>query len=173
MNLPTLLILSVALAAVSTTRAAELRVGDHAPSVVGTTEEGNKLSFGEFYAKQEYTLVYFYPKADTPGCTAQGCSLRDAYEELQNKGVAVLGVSLDNTMDNKAFKEKYGLPFTLISDTEKTVVNAFGVPATRVAQREAFLIKDGVIVWADYSAATDKQAEDVLAVLAEREGKKS
>ena len=118
------------------------------------------------YAAQEYTLVYFYPKADTPGCTAQGCSLRDSYEGLQEKGVAVIGVSIDSVEDQKAFKEKYHLPFTLIADLDKTVVKAFGVPALMgFAKRQAFLIKGGKIVWADYSAATSEQAADVLKVI--------
>jgi peroxiredoxin Q/BCP len=166
-----LVMLSAALAAPTQARA-ELKVGDKAPEVTGITETGQKLSFAEVYSKQAYTLVYFYPKADTSGCTAQGCSLRDAYEVLTKKGVVVIGVSLDQADAQKAFKEKNHFPFTLIADPDRTVVNAFGVPVKSVvgfgsfANREAFLIKDGRIVWADYHAKTDKQAEDVLAVIA-------
>jgi peroxiredoxin Q/BCP len=150
---------------------AELKVGDPAPLVTGVTETGSALVLGDVYKKQPYTLVYFFPKADTPGCTAQGCSLRDAYQDLQNRGVAVIGVSLDTVSDQKAFKEKYHFPFTLVSDPDKTVVNAFGVTVRKVpdigeiATREAFLIKDGKIVWADYKASTKTQAEDVLKVI--------
>ena len=165
-----LFMLSAALAAPNKARA-ELQVGDKAPEVTGITETGQKLSFAEVYSKQAYTLVYFYPKADTSGCTAQGCSLRDAYEVLTKKGVVVIGVSLDQADAQKAFKEKNHFPFTLIADPDKTVVNAFGVslmstPIGQLAHREAYLIKDGKIVWADYHAKTDKQAEDVLAVIA-------
>ena len=155
---------------------AELQVGDKAPEVTGITENGQRINFSEVYAKQPYTLVYFYPKADTSGCTAQGCSLRDAYEELTKKGVVVIGVSLDQVGAQKAFKDKYHFPFTLIADPDRTVVNAFGVavkslgPIGSFANREAFLIKDGKIVWADYSAKTSKQADDVLAVLAAKKG---
>lgn len=151
--------------------AAPLKVGDPAPNVTGITETGAKLALGDVYQKQPYTLVYFYPKADTPGCTAQGCSLRDSYEQLTAKGVAVIGVSLDQVGSQKAFKEKYHLPFTLIADPDKTVVNAFGVPTMKVpamgelAKRQAFLIKDGKVIWADYKASTKKQAADVLEVL--------
>ena len=150
-----------------------LKVGDPAPTVTGITETGAQLNLGDVYAQQPYTLVYFYPKADTPGCTKQGCSLRDGYEALLKKGVAVIGVSHDDPAAQKAFKEKYHLPFTLIADTEKVVINAFGVPTKSIplvgefASRSAYLIKGGKIVYADYKGTTDKQAEAILAVLAE------
>ena len=121
-----LLLVSAALAMTNNAKA-ELQVGDKAPEVTGITETGQKLAFADVYAKQTYTLVYFYPKADTSGCTAQGCSLRDAYEVLTKKGVAVIGVSLDEVDAQKAFKDKYHFPFTLIADPDKVVVNAFGV----------------------------------------------
>lgn len=147
--------------------AARLAVGDSAPAVTGTTEAGESLILGDVYEAQEYTLVYFYPKADTPGCTAQGCSLRDSYETLLDKGVAVIGVSIDSVDDQKAFKEKYRLPFPLIADLDKKVVKAFGVPSMLgLAKRQAFLIKGGTIIWADYSASTSDQAADVLKVIA-------
>jgi peroxiredoxin Q/BCP len=150
---------------------AELQVGDKAPAVSGVTETGATLNFADVYAKQPYTLVYFYPKADTSGCTAQGCSLRDAYDELTKKGVAVIGVSLDQVEAQKAFKDKNHFQFTLIADPDQKVTGAFGVHVKDVplvghfANREAFLIKDGQIVWADYKASTSKQAEDVLKVI--------
>src|SRR5271169_1541531 len=94
------------LAAFSTEANAEpLKVGDAAPAVVGVTDTGASLNLADVYKKQPYTLVYFYPKADTPGCTAQGCSLRDAYEALTQKGVAVIGVSHDDVAAQKAFKD--------------------------------------------------------------------
>ncbi len=151
-------------------KADPLKVGDAAPAVSGISETGDKVAFADVYKKQPYTLVYFYPKADTKGCTAQGCSLRDGYEELTKKGVAVIGVSHDDVAAQKAFKEKYHLPFTLIADTDKTVVNAFGVPSampmTEMAHRSAYLIKDGKIIYTDYKGTTDKQAAAILEVLA-------
>jgi peroxiredoxin Q/BCP len=170
-----LIVISTALAMSNSARA-ELKVGDKAPEVTGVTETGQKLNLADVYSKQPYTLVYFYPKADTPGCTAQGCSLRDAYESLTKQGVAVIGVSLDQADSQKAFKEKYHFPFTLIADPDKTVIDAFGVSVKTVplvgqfANREAFLIKDGKIVWADYHAKTAKQAEDVLKVISDQKG---
>lgn len=111
-------------------------------------------------------LVYFYPKADTPGCTAQACSLRDSYQKLTDAGLTVIGVSTDDQAQQQAFQEKYQLPFTLVSDPNGVVLEAFGVSKTvGMANREAFLIKDGQIVWHDDSASTDKQADDVLAQL--------
>ncbi len=160
----------------SSSAQAELKVGDPAPVVTAVTDSGQKLNLGDFYARQPYTLVYFYPKADTPGCTAQGCSLRDGYEALTKKGVGVIGVSLDGVEAQKAFKAKYHLPFTLLADEDRTVVDAFGVHVKTIpimgkfANREAFLIKGGKIVWTDYKAATSQQAQDVLNVLAAQGG---
>jgi peroxiredoxin Q/BCP len=154
-------------------KADPLKVGDKAPAVTGITETGAKLNFTDAYKKQPYTLVYFFPKAFTGGCTAQGCSLRDAYEQLTKDGVAVIGVSHDDAETQKAFKEKYQFPFTLIADTDDTVMQAFGVPhfpLTPLAKRQAFLIKDGTVIWADYHASTAEQAADVLAVIASQKG---
>jgi peroxiredoxin Q/BCP len=120
---------------------------------------------GDVY-KKGYTLVYFYPKANTPGCTSQGCSLRDAYEVLTKKGVTVIGVSTDNAETQKGFKEKNHFPFTLLADTDKKVMRAFGQDGLMYASRQAFLIdKDGKIVWRDLKAKTTEQANDVLAAL--------
>ncbi|MDI1319121.1 MAG: peroxiredoxin [bacterium] len=146
-----------------------LKVGDAAPAATGVTDTGAKLALADVYKKQPYTLVYFYPKADTPGCTKQGCSLRDSYEALTKKGVAVIGVSHDDVAAQAAFKAKYNLPFTLIADMDKAFMNAFGVPSampmTDMAHRSAYLIKDGKIVYADYKGTTDKQADAILAEL--------
>lgn len=161
--------------AVARMNAEPLKVGDSAPMVSGTTETGASLNLGDVYKQQTYTLVYFFPKADTPGCTAQGCSLRDAYADLTKKGVAVIGVSTDTVQAQENFKEKEHFPFTLIADKDKSVITAFGVPTKKVpaigefAARQAYLIKDGKIVWADYKASTSKQAQDVLAVI-EKQG---
>jgi peroxiredoxin Q/BCP len=154
----------------SSASAEALKVGDPAPAVSAVTDTGATLALADVYKQQPYTLVYFYPKADTPGCTKQGCSLRDGYEALTKKGVAVIGVSHDSVADQKAFKEKYHLPFTLLADTDSAVIKAFGVPAaaplSSMAHRSAYLIKDGKIVYADYKGTTEKQADTILAELA-------
>lgn len=166
-----LLILSAAFTMANTAKAT-LQVGDNAPAVTGVTETGDKINLADVYAKQPYTLVYFYPKADTPGCTAQGCSLRDGYESLTSKGVAVIGVSHDDVAAQKAFKEKYHLPFTLIADTNDAVINAFGVPTYPggMANRQAYLIKAGKVVYTDYKGTTKTQAQAILDVLASSKG---
>ena len=169
MKVTRLLLLLPAMFLFSKASAEPLKVGDPAPAVTGVTETGAKLAFADVYKKQTYTLVYFYPKADTGGCTKQGCSLRDSYEALTKKGVAIIGVSHDDVAAQKAFKDKYSFPFTLIADMDGAVVKAFGVPAamplTEMAHRSAYLIKDGKIVYADYKGTTDKQAELILAEL--------
>lgn len=171
MKLRPFLLIASFLAMFSFARAEPLKVGDPAPAVTGTTETGATLAFADAYAKQPYTLVYFYPKADTAGCTKQGCSLRDGYEALTKKGVAVIGVSHDDVAAQKAFKDKYNFPFTLIADHDSAVTKAFGVPSyplTSMAHRSAYLIKDGKIIYADYEGTTSKQAENILKVLAEQ-----
>ncbi len=153
----------------SSAKADPLKVGDKAPDVTGITETGAKLNFGDFYKKQTYTLVYFFPKADTSGCTAQGCSLRDAYDQLTKDGLAVIGVSHDDVDAQAAFKAKYSFPFTLIADPDQLVSKAFGVPnypMVGLAKRQAYLIRNGAIIWADYHASTAQQAADVLEVIA-------
>ena len=143
-------------------RAAPLTVGAPAPVVTGlATDAGTTLNLADVYAKNTYTLVYFFPKADTPGCTAQGCSLRDGFDELAKQGVAILGVSTDTVAAQKAFKEKFHFPFILIADTDKKVIKAFGQSGLLFASREAYLIKDGKVVYHD-TGVTTQQAENVL-----------
>ena len=164
-----LLMLSSLLFLFSKASADPLKVGAAAPAVTGTTETGEKLNFADVYKKQPYTLVYFYPKADTRGCTKQGCSLRDGYEALTKKGVAVIGVSHDDVAAQAAFKAKYHLPFTLIADTDGAFATAFGVPTylgTHMAHRSAYLIKDGKVVYADHEGTTEGQAKKILDFIA-------
>jgi thioredoxin-dependent peroxiredoxin len=147
----------------------KLKIGDPIPAVTSEDQNGKAVNLAEV-AASGYTLVYFYPKAMTPGCTAQACSLRDAYTDLQSKGVKIFGVSLDAVDTQKKFQEKERLPFELLSDQQKQVTAAFGVPliSNSFAARQAYLFKDGKLVWIDTKASTDKQAQDVLAVLAQQ-----
>jgi thioredoxin-dependent peroxiredoxin len=147
--------------------AAPLEIGATIPDVSGVDQAGQAVALKQA-AATGFVLVYFYPKADTPGCTAQACSLRDAYQELQEKGVRVLGVSADGVEAQRKFQEKYHLPFELIADKDGKVIEAFGVPRLPVvglASRQAYLFKEGVLVWRDLSASTQQQAADVLKVL--------
>ena len=139
-----------------------------APRIDAKDQDGNTAKLGDFY-KNGLTLVFFYPKAGTSGCTAQVCSLRDAYDELTRHGVQLVGVSMDKAEAQKAFREKNKLPFTLLTDPDGKLVKAFGVGSLfGFASRQAFLIKDGYIVWRDKNASTSKQAEDILRVLTEK-----
>ena len=104
------------------------------------------------------------------GCTAQACSLRDSYTELQQKGVKIFGVSVDTVEAQKKFQDEDHLPFELLSDKEKEVISAFGVPLINgsFATRQAYLFKEGKLVWLDTKASTDGQAQDLLTVLTSR-----
>ncbi len=138
-----------------------------APAVEGVDQEGKAVSMADLYKANEFVVVYFYPKADTPGCTKQGCSLRDAHVDLVRAGVKVVGVSHDSVQAQKKFSDKFSFPFTLIADTDAKVIKAFKVAQmmTGMATRQCFIIHKGKVVWHDGKASTDKQAEDVLAVL--------
>jgi peroxiredoxin Q/BCP len=151
---------------------AQLDVGAEAPRVDVKIESGETLSLAGEYEKGP-VLVYFYPKSDTPGCTAQACNIRDHFVELNDKGVRVLGVSRDDQAAQMKFKQKYSLPFHLVADPEGEVGKAFGVDAkgSGAYARQSFLIINGQIVWRDLKAAPDTQAADALKAL-EEAGKK-
>lgn len=161
-----LLALSVFLTMALFASAEPLKVGDPAPQVTGTTETGAPLAFADAYRKTPYTLVFFYPKAFTGGCTAQSCSLRDGYEQLAKLGVSIIGVSTDSVETQKKFKDEYHLPYTLIADTDKVVLKAFGQHVLMFASRQAYLVHDGKIVYADTKGSTKQQADDILKFLA-------
>lgn len=140
-----------------------VNAGDPAPRASALSDAGEKTDLADVYAKNKYTLVYFYPKADTPGCTAQGCSLRDGYQKLSDKGVVVIGVSGDSVKAQADFKAKYRLPFTLLADTEGEVAKAFGVGKLfGFSSRQAYLVHEGKVVYADHKGSTKEQADDIL-----------
>ena len=148
--------------AIAATAAEPIDVGAALPTVTAKNQDGQEVKLPEAGA-EGWTLVYFYPKADTPGCTKQACSLRDSYETMTDKGVRIYGASMDTVEAQKAFKDKYKLPFTLLADKDGKVADAFGVPhSAGFAKRQAFLFKDGKLVWRDLEASTDQQAADVL-----------
>jgi peroxiredoxin Q/BCP len=102
-----------------------LQTGDKAPLFEGKDQNGNEITLSDFKGKK--LVLYFYPKDDTPGCTAQACNLRDNYTALLKAGYAVVGVSADDEKSHKKFIEKYALPFPLIADTDKKINEQFGV----------------------------------------------
>jgi thioredoxin-dependent peroxiredoxin len=152
----------------STIKADPLQPGASAPAVTSVDENGKEVNLGEVF-KKGLTLVYFYPKADTPGCTKEACALRDRWEDVKKAGITVIGVSMDKPEAQKAFKEKFQLPFTLLADTEGKVVNAFGVSVVRAGYptRQSFLVKEGKIVWHDPEVKPDTHLDNVLKAAAE------
>jgi peroxiredoxin Q/BCP len=102
-----------------------LKVGDIAPSFSGTDQNGKQHTLADYKGKK--LVVFFYPKANTPGCTAEACDLRDNYERFQANNFALLGVSADSAKAQKKFEEKYSFPFPLLADEDKAVIEAFGV----------------------------------------------
>ncbi len=103
----------------------KLKPGDKAPAFTGRDQSGNEVSLGAFRGSK--VVLYFYPKDNPPGCTAQACNLRDNYEALLAKGYKVIGVSPDSEKSHQKFIEKYSLPFPLIADTEKKILQDYGV----------------------------------------------
>lgn len=104
---------------------AALKVGSKAPAFKGKDQDGNSISLSDFKGKK--LIVFFYPKDNTPGCTAEACSLRDNYALLQKNGFELLGISVDDEKSHQKFITKHSLPFPLLADTDQKVVNAFGV----------------------------------------------
>lgn len=102
-----------------------LHIGDKIPEELGTDQHGETVKASHYAGKK--LAIYFYPKDNTPGCTAQACSLRDGYSDLQQAGYEVLGVSVDSEASHQKFINKHTLPFPLIADTEKQLVQLFGV----------------------------------------------
>ena len=102
-----------------------LKVGDKVPAFSVSDDRGNIQSLNDYSGKK--LVVFFYPKASTPGCTAEACDLRDHFKELQDADYSLLGVSADSEKRQRNFSEKYDFPFPLLADEEKEVINAFGV----------------------------------------------
>ncbi len=102
-----------------------LKVGDKVPEFSAQDENGNMISLSDYKGKK--LIVFFYPKASTPGCTAEACNLRDNYSELKEQGYELLGVSADSPKRQLNFKNKYEFPFPLLADEDHTVLNIFGV----------------------------------------------
>ena len=147
----------------------KLKAGDAASVFEGKDQNGNSISLKDFAGK---TLVlYFYPKDDTPGCTAQSCSLRDEYQYLTKKDFAVLGVSKDDEKSHQKFIKKFSLPFPLIADVDKTIIQAYDVWGKKMFMgrifdgilRTTFIIKDKKIIRVITDVDTEGHAQQVLA----------
>ncbi len=149
----------------------KLKEGDKAPGFTVATNGGGKISLADYLGKN--VILYFYPKDDTPGCTTEACSFRDNFADLKKRGAVILGVSTDPVKKHDKFVEKFQLPFPLLADEDKAIVNAYGVWGEKSfmgrkymgTNRVTFLIgPDGKIrkIWPKV-----KPAEHVAEILAE------
>ena len=149
----------------------QLIVGDPAPDFALPDGEGKLHKLSDYRGK--IVALYFYPKDDTPGCTAEACNLRDNYDSLLTAGIIVLGVSFDDTAAHKKFAAKYHLPFPLLSDSEKKVAELYGAKggATRLmmAKRITYLIdKDGKILHVFDKVDAGNHARQILDILKQK-----
>ena len=141
-----------------------LAVGAVAPAFTTKDTNGNTVSLSDFAGKT--VVLYFYPKDDTPGCTKQACSFRDAQSDYQGKDIVVLGVSADDETSHQAFTTKYNLNFPLLADTDKSLIKAYDVDGGGYAKRVTYIIDaDGKITHVDTNVNTLTHADDVLTTL--------
>lgn len=142
-----------------------LAVGTDAPAFTAKDTNGNTVSLSDFAGKKTVVL-YFYPKDDTPGCTKQACSFRDAQSQYQGKDVVILGVSADDEVSHQAFTQKYNLNFPLLADSDKSLIKAFDVDGGGYAKRVTYVIDpNGKITHVDTAVNTTTHASDILAAL--------
>jgi thioredoxin-dependent peroxiredoxin len=148
---------------------AKLKAGDMAPAIDATDQHGKRITLEQFRGKK--VILYFYPKDDTPGCTAEACNLRDHAAALADSGYQIIGVSADTEKSHLKFTAKYELPFPLIPDTDKEVISAYGVWGPKKfmgrtfdgIQRTTFIIdENGVIEKIIEKVETKTHAEQIL-----------
>ena len=148
---------------------ATLKAGDKAPDFTSKDQNGEEVSLANF--KGKIVILYFYPKDDTPGCTAEACDFRDNYQSLIGKGYEVIGVSTDDSKSHKKFETKYSLPFPLIADEDKSINEAYGVWAEKNnygkkymgTVRTTFIIDaDGIIKQVIEKVDTKNASQQVL-----------
>ena len=146
-----------------------IKEGDAAPDFEARDAEGNAVRLSDLRGRK--VVLYFYPKDDTPGCTKQACSIRDSYSEFEERGIKVLGVSLDDQASHRKFADKYELPFTLLADTDHAVADAFGVYGEKEfmgkkylgVDRKTFLIDEqGRVKKVFDKVNVDEHADEVL-----------
>lgn len=141
-----------------------LAVGTDAPTFTVKDTNGNTVSLSDYAGKT--VVLYFYPKDDTPGCTKQACSFRDAQSEYHDKDVVVLGVSKDDESSHQQFTQKYNLNFPLLADTDGSLIKAYDVDGGGYAKRVTYVIDgNGKIIHVDGAVNTANHAKEVLAAI--------
>ena len=119
-----------------------LQIGDKAPDFTLPNEKGEDVSLSDYVGRR--VIVYFYPKDDTPGCTKEACSIRDSFPAITDRDAVVFGISADSVESHRKFKEKYDLPFTLLSDEKREVIRAYGAWGTK---KKHGLSKACIVLW--------------------------
>ena len=143
-----------------------LTVGDRAPEFTAATDAGQPVSLKDFRGKK--VVLYFYPKDDTPGCTKEACSFRDNHRAVLASGAVVLGVSTDSVDSHMKFKQKYDLPFPLVSDHDQKIVNAYGVWQEKTVRTTFVIDEHGKISHIFPSVKVDGHVDEVLTALTGR-----
>lgn len=143
----------------------DVKEGQQFPAFRLKADDGKEVSLSDLKGKR--SVIYFYPKDDTPGCTKEACSFRDNINSFKSLGVPVFGISVDNIESHKKFKSKYSIPFTLLSDSDKTVVTKLGIKSLLgIASRVTFIIdENGKILKIYPKVSPDKHAEEILSFL--------
>jgi peroxiredoxin Q/BCP len=136
-----------------------LSIGDTAPDFETVDQDGNKVRLSDF--KDGVVVLYFYPKDNTPGCTMEAKNFRDNIDMFKDKGIKVLGVSVDSSESHKKFQDKFNLNFTLLSDKPKDIVKKYGVMGLATAKRVTYIIKDGKIVYVYPKVSPKEHAKEV------------
>lgn len=147
----------------------KIKTGSRIPSFILPDQNGQNINIEDLVGKSNL-VIYFYPKDDTPGCTAEACSFRDQFADFEDIGAKVIGISSDSVKKHKAFAEKHNLPFTLLSDVNKKVRKAFGVPADMLGLlpgRVTYIIDKKGIVRHVFNSQfnTTKHVEEAIKVL--------
>jgi peroxiredoxin Q/BCP len=152
-----------------------LNEGDKAPDFSAKNQNGENVKLSDFSGKR--VVLYFYPKDDTPGCTKQACNLRDSFDAFEEKGIKIFGVSIDDENSHRKFISKYQLPFDLLTDTEKEIVNLYGVYGEKTnygkkymgVNRTTFLIDEaGKIAKIFKKVKVEEHADEVLNAFGEK-----
>tara|TARA_B110000438_G_scaffold279544_1_gene304058 strand:+ start:274 stop:729 length:456 start_codon:yes stop_codon:yes gene_type:complete len=146
----------------------ELKQGDKSPNFIGKDQNGEKIALSDY--NNNKLILFFYPKDNTPGCTKEACNLRDNYKLLLDKGFSIIGISADDEMKHQKFIEKFNLPFPLIADVDKDIINSFGCWGLKKFMgkeyngilRKTFIIENQIIVKIFHKVKTNDHTNQIL-----------